>query len=164
MPLQNFNHKVRWNEFRERGQRPRGSTEDAEITTSGKMQYSWSGGGNSYRVTSVSLILSVVKEESWVVKGKQGADLLKHEQGHFDIQALGSREHYNRLLKINAPSKKEMAKQIEALGEEIQKKIDAKNKSYDLQTSHGTKKGFQQTWEANIRKAKKDAQGTLDNL
>ena len=166
MALTGFNHNVRWTEFRPRNTRPAGVDEDAQIRTS-----TVAGGfrsrqpsGEDCRVTSVDIGLSVDRSRTWVVAGRQSDDLLRHEQGHYDITALGTRELYNRVLEITAPNCSDINGIVQQLQAEIQARIDATDDRYDTRTAHGTVASVQQTWDARIRAAKQNADGTLADL
>jgi predicted secreted Zn-dependent protease len=166
MALTGFNHNVRWNEFRTRGTRPAGVNEDAQIkTTTVAGGFRWhQRSGEDCHVTNVDIGLSVDRSRTWVVTGHQSDDLLRHEQGHYDITALGTRELYNRVLQLTAPECSDLSERVQQIQAEIQAEIDEVDDRYDDRTSHGNTASVQQTWEARIRAAKQDPDGTLASL
>lgn len=166
MALTGFDHNVRWNEFRERSTRPAGVDEDAQIktrTVAGGFR-THQRSGEDCRVTSVDIGLSVDRSQTWVIEGRQSTDLLKHEQAHYDITALGTRELYNRVLAITAPECSDINDLVQELQDQIQAQIDAADDRYDTRTAHGTNIAVQQNWDAKIRAAKQNPDGTLADL
>ena len=117
MAISGFNHNVRWNEFRNRRSRPSGVDEDAQIktrTVAGQFR-TRQRSGEDCRVTSVDIGLSVDRSRTWVIAGRQNADLLNHEQGHYDIVALGTRELYNRVLNLTDPECSNLSERIQEI-------------------------------------------------
>lgn len=166
MSLTGFDHRVRWDEFTSRSSRPTGIDEDAQIktrTVSGGFQ-SHQPRGEECRIISASIGLSVDPGLTWVVEGHQSDDLLNHEQGHYDITALGTRELYNRVLQITAPRCPDINGLVLQLQTQIQIQIDAADDRYDLRTDHGINATIQQNWDTQIRAAKQNPNGTLANL
>jgi predicted secreted Zn-dependent protease len=166
MGLTGFDHSVRWDEFTTRTSRPEGVDEDAQIrtrTVSGGFR-SHQPHGEECRVVSVDIGLSVDRTQTWVIDGRQSDALLKHEQGHYDIVALGTRELYNRVLQLTAPRCSDINTRVQQLQREIQAAIDAADDRYDSRTDHGNNAVVQQTWDTRLRAAKQSATGTLADL
>jgi len=166
MTMTGFDHRVRWDEFTSRDTRPAGIHEDAQIrtrTVSGGFQ-SHQPRGENCRVTNVSIGLSVERSQTWVIDGRQSDALLRHEQGHYDIVALGTREMHDRVLAITAPRCADINGIAQRIQREIQAAIDAFDARYDTRTAHGTDAAVQQTWDTRIRTAKQSASGTLADL
>ena len=165
MALSGFNHNVGWHEFREVRQRPRGAREDARIRAeypyTYRVQRQRDGG---CRVASVRMRLGVVRSRSWAVRGRKTAALLRHEQGHYNITALGARELYNQLTALTVARCRNLRGAARRLERQIQARVDRANRRYDTQTAHGTNATVQQTWETSIRAAKQRANGTIANL
>jgi hypothetical protein len=95
---------------------------------------------------------------SWVVRGSEAADLLTHEQGHFDITALGARDFLNDVLALSGSSATDLQSQIDSAQSSNQSTIDSVNSMYDVDpncgTSHGTNAANQQQWNLRINNAK----------
>jgi predicted secreted Zn-dependent protease len=165
MALSRFDHNVAWDEFTEVQARPQGETEDASIFIRA-IPFNWAtrAGRGGCRVTRVTLTIRVRPNQSWVVRGRQSATLLNHEQGHFDISALGFREMYNRILALTRPKCRDIDRPAGQIQQEVQQQIDAANIRYDEQTSHGTDAAVQQTWDTAIGNAKSNANGTVADL
>ena len=166
MALSGFDHSVQWHEFRPVSQRPEGISEDAQMRTRtvafrfGTQQPR----GQDCRVISATVSIAVDGGRSWVVDGRQSDGLLRHEQGHYDIVALGTRELYNRVLTLTAPRCPDINTLARQLQQQMQTQIDAADDRYDDRTNHGNNASVQQTWEARIRSAKQSATGTLADL
>jgi predicted secreted Zn-dependent protease len=90
--------------------------------------------------------------------------LLSHEQGHYDITALGARELYNALLQLTAPSGHELQTRASQLRQRIQQKINRTNTRYDTQTNHSQNAAAQHTWQQRIAAEKQKPDGSIDNL
>jgi predicted secreted Zn-dependent protease len=164
MPLNNFDHTVEWGEFTTVTSRPSGKNEDAEIKVSSAVGYRTRKRGNAVSIVDATVDIITVTEESWVVSDKKTDLLRKHEQGHFDITALGTREFYNQLLLLTATSPNGLDVRINALKEQFQQKIDACNRRYDTQTNHFLITTVQDTWNQKIAAAKASPAGTINDL
>lgn len=159
-----FNHAVAWNEFRRVANRPGNASEDAFIAAVTNVDYDFEGGGREWAVTDVRASVAVNPAPSWVVQSQQTASLLAHEQGHFDITALGLREEANRTAEITGTSRRDIRRQRNQLHEGIQRRINQANRRYDTLTNHGRNAAVQRRWEQSISAAKGRDDGTLDDL
>lgn len=165
MPLTGFDHNVQWHEFRELEQRPVNTSEDAEIQIDYRPLYDYSVPPNGRcSVAHVNTNISVNTGGSWVVKDKKVDDLLKHEQGHFDIAALGAREIHQRISSLVVDDCSQISIEYNRISQEVQRLIDQTNIRYDLQTNHSRNTVVQTTWDNSIRSAKQSPTGTLSNL
>ncbi len=91
-------------------------------------------------------------------------DLLKHEQGHYDIIALNAREMYQNLLTLSASSTHQLQEKVNGLQEKSAKKVKRVDERYDDQTDHSRKTSVQQTWNGRIAAEKSKPDGSIDNL
>lgn len=164
MPLNNFDHIIEWAEFTTVTSRPSGKNEDAEIKVSSTLTYRTRKRGNAISLVDATVNIITVTEESWVVSNKKTDLLCKHEQGHFDITALGTRELYNQLLLLTATSPNELDVKINALKKQFQQKIDACNSRYDTQTNHFLITAVQDNWNQKIAVAKVSPAGSINDL
>ena len=90
-----------------------------------------------------------IPEKSWVKKGfGTDANLLAHEQLHFDINETYVRKFRRRLK--NTRFSKNPKKQIEAIYHKILAEREAMQKQYDLETDHSRNKKMQQKWQYKI--------------
>ena len=166
MALSGFNHSVQWNEFRTVDRRPGGVPEDAHMTSGASTFQPIPAritGTQNCRVASAKCVIAVIRSGTWVVRGRQSADLLRHEQGHYEITALGTRNLYNQVLRLTAPCRS-LNREVQSLQRQTNTLIAQTNIRYDLQTNHGNNATVQRTWDARIRSAMQSANGTLADL
>jgi hypothetical protein len=165
MPLDGFEHQISWSEFNPRKERPKGNDADGFTKAVSKFSYtSGRGEGNAIIIKSADASISMDTKQSWVVEGKKTGELLQHEQGHYDITALGVRELYTGLLKVKAKDVKSLNDRLKELNETIQKKINRTNIRYDEKTDHSRVKAEQEKWDKSIAAEKQKPDGSLDNL
>lgn len=163
MSLNNFDDIISWSQFSQLPSRPAGEDEDAHIHTAMKLNYDLGGKGKATIVSSATLDI-LVTPDCWVVSSEMKKDLLKHEQGHYDIQALVAREFYDKLLALSASSDADLKKKIRQLEAKFQQVTNSVNKRYDSQTDHSEITSVQQTWDKKLDAAKKNPNGTTDHL
>jgi hypothetical protein len=105
---------------------------------------------------------------SWVVKDKESDNLLNHEQGHYNITALGARDYMNGALAFVFDTAKELVQALTNLEKNVQSLISSINKMYDddpnCGTDHGSKADKQAQWDLRIKSQMNDPKGTLDSL
>jgi hypothetical protein len=85
--------------------------------------------------------------KSWVKTGKETVDLLKHEQGHFDVGVLYMQEVLKTIAAASftrAGYKEEFQKIIK----DIHLKYVAMSEKYDAETNHSIKRDVQEKWNA----------------
>ncbi len=118
------------------------------VTSSGS---TWTG-----HVQTVTVTNTMEPSLSWVVRGKGDASVLRHEQGHFDLN-----EVYRRKLEILLPclrsqsaSKQEAIDVLDATlrgrADEILDQLQAAQARYDAESGHGNNSSGQARWEAQI--------------
>lgn len=166
MALRGFNHSIHWSEFQIVEQPPTGAVEEAEIVVQAR-NLTWRTSlqsGSSCQVVSVDVAISVDRNRSWVLKGRKGIYLRHHQQGHYDIEALGVREIYNRILAFTADQCEDINAEAVRIQQEVQQQIEKAQQRYDSQTQHGSERTIQQHWEAQIQSAKSRVDGTLADL
>ncbi len=166
MALSGFKHSVKWREFRSVNQRPVGGKEDAEIIIR-VLRFTFRTNqprGQNCRVTGAVVSIVVNRSGSWVVRSQKNADLLRHEQGHYNITALGTRDLYNQVLGLTAARCPDINRHALRLRQQVQTQINQTNRRYDARTSNGNKATSQRAWDRSIRSAMLNANGTLANL
>lgn len=164
MPLNNFHDFISWSQFSQLTSRPTGEDEDAHIHTRMKLSYNMGGKGKATIVSSADVDILIVTQECWVVTSEMTKELLKHEQGHYDIQALVAREFYEKVLALSAPSDDALRKKVKQLEAKLQQVTNSVNKRYDTQTNHSQITQAQQTWDKKLETAKKNLKGLVDDL
>lgn len=116
--------------------------------TNWKIEYVYSGIGledDSVYIDGLKVTLKFVGEKSWVKEGKGTDDLLKHEQGHFDIGRLCQLEML-AYVKTTTFDKYEFKTQLKEIFKNSFEKYRALGKKYDEETNHGINKEKQEEW------------------
>lgn len=173
--MQGFKNTLSWaNDFTEVDSAPEGFSDrdartKANVTLDQGMQAKRDSKESDYYFapSTVIVIVKTSKTESWVVKDKKSDKLLKHEQQHYNISALGGRDLERKILALRDASGAELMKKKEAAGKEIQNLIDSVNKDYDagLQgTNHGQKDAEQAKWELHITSLMNKTDGELKGI
>jgi predicted secreted Zn-dependent protease len=162
MPLQNFQYRISWaNDFTRVDSVPDGSDESAftQARFRGRFSFVRQADG-TWIVRSANSVVSLSMDgvASWVERGSETADLLTHEQGHFDITALGARDFRNDAVALSGSSANDLQSQIDSARSSNQSTIDSVNSMYDEDpncgTSHGTNAANQQQWNLRINNAR----------
>ncbi len=96
---------------------------------------------------TIVMVTSFDKKTSWV-KTKR-ADLLQHEQTHFDIAELWSRK-FKQKLKGKTYSLKTFQKELNTMHTNIQKEGKTMQKEYDAETEHSVNAKAQEKWTKKI--------------
>ena len=165
MAVNNFDYSVSWSRFNELSARPVNEKEDAQIHPEMAFSNFQVGKkGNAVIIKDVDIDIDLVRDDCWVVTSKKSTDLLKHEQGHYDILAICAREMYNAFLEITAKSTHDLQTKMEKVKTKLGDKVTVDDKRYDTKTNHGIDKTIQQTWDRKIDSIKKNPNGTLDDL
>jgi hypothetical protein len=93
---------------------------------------------------------------SWVVPGKESADILNHEQRHFDLNEVYRRKLLAALEQISAQhesaeeTKAALKQEIDATVQKILDKLKEMQEIYDVETAHGSDRTGQTTWDERI--------------
>ncbi len=167
MPVNNFNYQLSstWSDFNPRSSRPTGVNEDAQIHPEMSFSAFQPGRkGNAIIIADVTIDIAVVPDDTWVVTSQQSPDLLKHEQGHYDILAICAREIYNAILALSGRSTNDLQTKINSTKERIGRKVTQIDVRYDTRTNHSQNTTEQQTWDQRIATVKQNPNGTLDDL
>jgi hypothetical protein len=103
--------------------------------------------GEKAIISGFEMTVEFDDRKSWVKKGKETDDLLKHEQGHFDVGLLYMQEVLRNFpnVKFTRAGYKE---EFQNLIGEIHRKHAAMGKQYDLETNHSIKKEEQSKWNS----------------
>ncbi|MEW8540043.1 MAG: hypothetical protein AB2565_09730 [Candidatus Thiodiazotropha endolucinida] len=83
---------------------------------------------------------------SWAVVSAKTAELLAHEQGHFDIVGLCYRDLVAEARTLRGRSRNRL---LLAMREHDQR-ADSLTREYDTQTEHGRNQANQQAWQRQI--------------
>ncbi|HWA57847.1 MAG TPA: DUF922 domain-containing protein [Gemmatimonadales bacterium] len=126
--------------------------------------YGWTSKGKSFSLAdNVTVAIQLDKGKTWVADWvfKQSQqfqdDLLKHEQGHYDISALLARDMFIEIMQL----KGQTFASSSALDQAVKKIVDAHRSQkvhdkYDLasETNHGLNATQQKAWDGYFQKAK----------
>ncbi len=96
-------------------------------------------------IGKLEVVLSLNSNESWVKKGKEADELLKHEQGHFNTGILCMKELLNRSEIIKEMNEANMQK-LQSLFQEVLTKYKKMDVEYDEATNHSINKPQQEKW------------------
>jgi len=165
MSLTGFSHSIHWSEFQIVDQRPSGAAKDAEVFVFTHLNWRTSAQPNGdCHVVSVNASLNVDLNKSWVVKGKKGVYLRLHEQGHYDIIAIGLREMYNRIVTLIRTRCEDVNQEALRIQREVQQAVDVVRQRYHAHTNYGSNLSIQKNWESQIKNVKLDSNGLLVDL
>lgn len=165
MAVNKFDYLISWSDFVQMPAKPPGVTEDAEIHLQFPQKYDYDIGKGFVKITNLSVDIGLSSPECWVVSSQAAnMDLLKHEQGHYDITALGAREFHDKLDGMKAVNENDLNKKIKKIRDDVQKKINTANSKYDDQTNHSLNTQLQLIWNQKIEAAKKNPKGVIDDL
>ena len=136
------NRPLTWDDFT--GRPDNGSSHEAY--TFWNINYVYAG--TKYKSDTAVLIGTNVKLElngtaSWIKKGKETNDLLKHEQGHLDIgrlSAIALQQAFNNTVFF----KNDLQTKLSAVFAEVFKKYKDMGQLYDDETAHSRNKEEQE--------------------
>jgi hypothetical protein len=123
-----------------------------------------------YRINHVLVRVTLEREKMWVVASAKTADLLRHEQGHYDIVALLARDLFQELTGWNTmkPPKRfrreaDLKGTADGLSRETRRLVahlGGVGQSvgvYDQQTNHGQDAKAQGRWNTSLEGARTNA-------
>ena len=158
---------LKWSDFREISDRPSWANEVAQIDTGASitsLKVSKSKSGSPHTILDATITVTMNRNNSWVVRDQKSDSLLKHEQGHYNLQAIAAWDLKNGLLNLSANSASELSSQKKSLLSTIQSKLENVKDRYEAQTQHGKLFGAQATWSNRISEIMNTDSLTLDNL
>jgi hypothetical protein len=176
MSLHGFQHKLSWSkDFTTRNEPPLGQEHlvaytVATASTVGEVKAVHDREKDIYSLksSSIKVQIKMVKSQSWVLKHAKSDKLLRHEQLHYNISALGGRDYERELKKLTAKSVSELVAKRDQLNEQIQALIDDINDEYDNRilwgTDHGRLEMHQEFWEMHISKLMNNKDGRLESI
>jgi hypothetical protein len=150
--------QLSWNDFLPVDSLPDGSGDEAQTATnmpalSGIRPVSAHGG---FSLPNVALTVGLDRTQTMVIKtARKTADLLKHEQGHFDITVLTVRALAKEMERLKAASPAALGQQVNALLGKHQQRADMLEQKYDKETENSKNLDTQKTWNNAIDAAMK---------
>ena len=178
-------YKLRWADFQSVATPPAGvpSGATAETRTGTtvlgvNIDLLWQGTPQIYRIRDTLVVRVFVRPDSWrltslsTASGRDQVRLIKHEQGHYDIDALLARDFYQRIRSMMGQPFTDPAdarEQMEDHHEATIGRADALNHDYDADTRNGEDGVEQWSWWCAIKRARqlhrspqaRDARGRL---
>src|SRR5258708_25101242 len=109
-----------------------------------------------FSLPDVTLTVGLDRSQTMVIKTAQKtADLLKHEQGHFDITVLTVRAFAKELEQLKAGSPSALGQQMNAALSKHQQRANMLEEKYDKETDHSKDQDAQKKWNQAIDSAMK---------
>lgn len=176
MSLHGFRHTLSWSEdFTKLDEPPSGQEHLSAFTvapaeTFGGMEARYDSDSELYSLksSSVKVKIQMKKSQSWVLKDSRTDQLLRHEQLHYNISALGGRDLERELKKLTAKTTEELRWKRGDLTSQLQGLVDQINDEYDSRilwgTDHGRIKLHQECWELHIKKLMNDDTAKLESI
>jgi hypothetical protein len=138
------NYKLQWQDFK--GNAQGGSTLKAMTWSTIKTE--------NFKATANNITLTIsasfIKKQSWKQKEINNADLLTHEQIHFDITEVYARKLRQKISEAKFSNPKQAAQEIGKLSNEIFRESSAEQKKYDAETKHSINKEAQTKWNKSV--------------
>lgn len=153
--MEGWPRSLRWREFQQVQSRPDGENEDAmvaPVTSPGQARLFRQGG--QWRVAELTLEVDI-RDQSWVVRSQKSADLLKHEQGHYDIHCIiVGRDLVDPIKGLRARSQGRLAAALRRLLQRAQRRAQRMTDQYDRDTNHGLNEERQAAWDQQFSNAR----------
>ena len=108
----------------------------------------------SYRLPAFTVRVAPDRSQTVVRRSiRPSRELLRHEQGHYDLVVLAARALAQELDVVRADSPGEVARLAEDLVAEHTRRAARLSERYDDETSHGRELAAQSAWNANLAAA-----------
>ena len=109
-----------------------------------------------FSLPNLTLTVGLDRTQTLVISTAQKtADLLKHEQGHFDITVLTVRALAKEMEQLKAGSPSALGQQLNTLLSKHQQRADMIEAKYDKETDHSRDQAAQKRWNDAIDAAMK---------
>jgi len=145
-----------WGDFPGVEARPPGANDESaqihsEVDQPERVSVTRSGGQR--RVSSLTVTIRIVREDTWVVNSQKTAELLSHEQGHYNITGLMGRDMGNEILAARAGTLADLQQQVTRIIERYRQRSQALSDQYDTETRNGRDRDAQRRWDDRIRQS-----------
>jgi hypothetical protein len=150
--------QLSWTDFAPIDSLPDGSGDEAQTATtmpplSGIQPVSVQG---KFVLPDLTLKVGLDRTQTLVLRSaQQTPELLKHEQGHFDITVLTVRAMAKELEALKAGSPSTLGQQLTAILSKHQQRADMLEVKYDKETKGSRDQDAQKTWNQAIDAAMK---------
>jgi hypothetical protein len=109
---------------------------------------------NVFKLGSFTIGVAPVTQDTIVLRSaQQTADLLRHEQGHYDLLILTARAMARDLEAVTAGSAGDLNTRVQAIQQTHADRADKLDKAYDNQTKNGKDAKVQSDWNGWIAAA-----------
>jgi hypothetical protein len=109
---------------------------------------------DKFRLPDLTITIVLKSSDTIVIRtADKTADLLEHEQGHFDLMILSARAMAADLENIEADSLAELQSAVSDVQSTHGERADAVDKEYDRQTDHSRNAAQQRRWRKLIDEA-----------
>lgn len=107
-----------------------------------------------YRLPDATMNVGINRTDTLVLRAaKQTDDLLKHEQGHYNLLILVARALARELESIEAGTVAELVTKMQKAQTDHDTRASAIDDAYDTQTQHSRSTTQQLKWDAEIKRA-----------
>jgi hypothetical protein len=89
---------------------------------------------------------------SWKRKGRNDEDILKHEQGHFDIAEIFARKLRVKARRLSCGNATELDSKLKTITEKCEEEMDKFQDTYDRETDHSRNGDAQRKWNDSLKK------------
>jgi hypothetical protein len=154
-PVNGWPSDLSWSQFDKIDRRPPGVKEDAQTATNatGGEGISVEHDSKGFRLGQFTVTLSFDSSQSWLLTGKASADLLRHEQVHWDIAGLNAHELARALKAIRVPKRGGLRLAIDSTMARLKLKAQAQQLWYDDESKHGLDPAGQKKWQDQVATA-----------
>ncbi|MFC2107740.1 DUF922 domain-containing protein [Bacteroidota bacterium] len=139
-----------WEDFK--GRENKRSNFDALTSASFGFNYKYISGQYYTFIISVGFD----KKNSWVKMKNATDDLLKHEQGHFDINEIYARLCIKELQHVKVKNMDKFGKEVEKVFDKISQQMIKFQDEYDKETDHSKVEDKQIEWNVKIENLLKE--------
>ncbi|MEW8523001.1 MAG: DUF922 domain-containing protein [Candidatus Thiodiazotropha endolucinida] len=143
--------QLTWSDFRDIQSRPRGESEDARISMGfrpGRVRVVEEA--SEHRLGEMEFEMVLNAAGSWAVVSAKIAELLAHEQGHFDIVGLCYRDLVAEARTLRGRSRNRLLLAMRQAMREHDQRAESLTREYETQTEHGRNQANQQAWQRQI--------------
>ena len=105
----------------------------------------------AFRLNSFAITVAPVPQDTIVLRSAdQTPDLLRHEQGHYDLLILVARAMARDLGAATASSSSALNSQVQTIQQTHNNNAQSIDSAYDTQTAHGKNSAQQTSWNQAI--------------
>lgn len=116
--------------------------------TAWTINYSYTGldfNGDSAKLKGLLIVLTLDAAQSWKKAGRETSDLLKHEQGHFDVGVLCLKALVEQMTNSSF-DRRHAGPKAQDMFSKILTTYTEMNRQYDQETNHSKIKEVQEKW------------------